>query len=292
MAETIKIKVLVAGANGQLGSELRAMAYLNSCLEFIFTDIDQLDITNESRVVSFFEDIKPHFIVNCAAYTAVDKAEEDQENAFSINATAPKILANAAKGIGARIVHISTDYVFNGRAWEPYTEESKTSPNSVYGKSKLMGEESVLETGVGMVIRTSWLYSEYGNNFLKTIATKAKTSDSLRVVYDQIGSPTWAKDLAKAIVEILLKGDEKFVPNIFHYSNEGVCSWYDFAKEIVEFFNLDCQLFPILSCEYKTLASRPPYSVLNKSKIKNTFGFSIPHWKESLHSCLERLKLE
>jgi dTDP-4-dehydrorhamnose reductase len=292
MAATTKIKVLVTGANGQLGSELQVLSHLHSAIDFVFSDIEQLDITNNSAVKEYFKSTNPNFIINCAAYTAVDRAEEDQDKAFIVNAHAPKIIANVAKEIDAKLIHISTDYVFNGNAWEPYTEESKTSPNSVYGKSKLMGEENVLETGIGMVIRTSWLYSEFGSNFLKTIASKARTSDSLRVVYDQVGSPTWANDLANVIIEILLKGREKFIPQVFHYSNEGVCSWYDFAKEIVKYLNTDCQVFPILSREYKSIANRPPYSVLNKAKIKDTYGITIPHWKESLHSCIEKLIIQ
>jgi dTDP-4-dehydrorhamnose reductase len=292
MAETIKTKVLVTGANGQLGSELMALAGGYNSIEFNFTDIEQLDITNPSVVSLYVKNFSPDYIVNCAAYTAVDKAEEDELKAFEINANAPKIIADAAKEVGAMFIHVSTDYVFNGRSWEPYSEGSPTSPNSVYGKSKLKGEEYVFASGVGMVIRTSWLYSIYGNNFVKTIARKGKTAESLRVVYDQVGSPTWANDLAKAIIQIILKGKEKFVPEVFHFSNEGVCSWYDFANEIVNYYNLKCPVFPVLSCEYKTLASRPPYSVLNKAKIKNTFDISIPHWKESLHNCLANLIID
>jgi dTDP-4-dehydrorhamnose reductase len=283
------VRVLVTGGNGQLGSELKAIESKFPNINFTFTDIDDLDITKADLVNSYFEKNRPNFIINCAAYTAVDKAESDQQLAFSINAEAPKVLSEAARTFNSKIIHISTDYVFDGRAFEPYTEIYETSPNSVYGKSKLIGELYVLESGVGMVIRTSWLYSIYGKNFVKTIAQKAITSNSLSVVYNQVGSPTWAFDLANAIMVIVEKGEQLFTPEIFHYSNEGVCSWYDFAKEIVNFYGYNCKIIPILTSEYPTAANRPPYSVLNKSKIKASFGLEIPHWRESLNNCLTYL---
>jgi len=287
-----QIKVFITGANGQLGSELQSLAEQHMNISFLFTDIDTLDITDSNAVKSFFMNYRPDYVVNCAAYTAVDKAEVDEENAFRLNASAPAILASAADELGFKLIHISTDYVFNGRTWEPYCENDSPSPNSVYGKSKHNGEEEVLKSNNAMVIRTSWLYSVYGKNFVKTIASKANKSQELRVVFDQIGSPTWANDLAKAIVDIILLGKDKFKPNIFHYSNEGVCSWYDFALEIVSFYRLKCKIIPILSCEYLVAANRPPYSVLNKNKIKETFGLGIPHWKDSLLKCLSTLDIE
>lgn len=284
-------KILITGAKGQLGSEIKALANLYDEFTFVFTDVDDLDITDPLALKEFCNKYKPNFIVNCAAYTAVDRAEDEETLAQKLNAEAPKHLAEAARGVGAKLIHISTDYVFNGRTWEPYSEQDQTSPNSAYGLSKLKGEEFALGYDNTMVIRTSWLYSNYGNNFVKTIARKGKTSDSLRVVFDQVGTPTWGHDLAKAIVEIIIKSENSFVPGIFHYSNEGVCSWYDFALEIVSYLNINCKVVPVLSCEYQTKANRPPYSVLNKAKIKNTFGISVPHWKDSLHKCLKNIDL-
>jgi len=284
--------VLVTGANGQLGSELRMLASACDSINFIFTDIEDVDITDADRVERYLQDIKPDFIVNCAAYTAVDRAEDDSENSFLLNAEAPKNLATSSKRIGAKLIHISTDYVFNGKSWEPYNENHPTSPNSVYGWSKLKGEEAVLSHGNGMVIRTSWLYSAHGNNFVKTIARKGQELNNLKVVFDQIGSPTWANDLAKAIIEIIKKSEHQFVSEVFHYSNEGVSSWYDFAKEIISFLKINCSVSPVLSAEYKVAANRPPFSVLNKEKIKRTFEIQIPYWKESLHSCLKSMAIE
>ena len=285
------VKVLVTGANGQLGSELRFLALGVPDLHFTFTDAEDLDITDLELVRSFLNKNKPDFIVNCAAYTAVDKAESDKHAAYKINSDAPMYLAKSALEINAKLIHISTDYVFNGLAYSPFTENAETSPNSVYGDSKLRGEQNVLNVGNTMVVRTAWLYSEFGNNFVKTIASKAKESESLRVVYDQVGSPTWARDLAKALVSIMLKGQKYFVPEVFHYTNEGVCSWFDLATEIANYYAYSCKIFPILSSEYPTVAKRPFYSVLNKSKIKDCFGLAIPHWRESLTNCLKRLTL-
>lgn len=286
---TSKIKVLVTGANGQLGSELRTLEANYPQLHFIFSDIGELDITNEQEVKAFFDQHKPSFVVNCAAYTAVDKAEDEEEKAYSLNALAPKYLAYAAKDAGSRMIHISTDYVFDGKAFTPYLESSPTSPNSAYGRTKLKGEEFVLQSGVGMVIRTAWLYSSFGKNFVKTIASKGKETDSLRVVFDQVGSPTWANDLAKAILAIICRGNESFVPEVFHYTNEGVCSWYDLAVEIIDYYGFRCKVSAIHSSEYPTPATRPPYSVLDKSKIKNTYGLVVPHWRKSLKNCLSTI---
>ncbi len=294
MAETIDLpilKVLVTGANGQLGSELRHLALNYPNMQFLFTDYEELDITNKFSVESICTQINPDFIINCAAYTAVDKAEDDEANAYKLNAEAPRNLAESAKKIDAKLIHISTDYVFDGKAFVPYTEDFPTLPNSIYGKTKLAGEQFVLNSGISMVVRTAWLYSIYGKNFAKTIAQKGKESSSLRVVFDQVGSPTWAHDLAKALLAIVLKGKIGFIPEVFHYTNEGVCSWYDFAHEIVKYYGCECKIFPILTSEYPTPAKRPPYSVLSKGKIKSIYGVDIPHWRESLINCLKSLTI-
>jgi dTDP-4-dehydrorhamnose reductase len=284
------MKVLVTGANGQLGSELKTLANKHNDIDFIFADINELDITDKNQVSNLIQSLKPNFLVNCAAYTAVDNAEKNAEEAFKVNAVGPQNLAEAARKAGVNLIHISTDYVFNGMSWIPYTEDCPTTPQSVYGESKHKGEEMVLASGVGMVIRTSWLYSEFGNNFVKTISKKCKESSSLRVVYDQIGSPTWANNLAEAIIGIIVKGNNHFLPEVFHFSNEGVCSWYDIAVEISRFRNSNCQIIPILTADYKTIANRPPFSVLNKSKIKKAYEISIPHWRDSLISCLHNIE--
>jgi dTDP-4-dehydrorhamnose reductase len=285
------MKVLVTGSNGQLGSELRYLAPQYSDFQFIFTDIDELDITNSDAVRDCFDRETPDFVINCAAYTAVDRAEEDELNAYKLNAEAPKILSELARMVGAKLIHISTDYVFDGKSYTPYLEDFPTSPDSVYGKTKLAGEKFVSESGVGMVIRTAWLYSAFGKNFAKTIAQKGKESESLKVVYDQVGSPTWAHDLAKAILAIVQRGKDEFMAEVFHYSNEGVCSWFDFAIEIVSFFDYKCKILPILTSQYPTPAKRPHYSVLDKGKIKSTYGIVIPYWRESLERCLKSLTI-
>ncbi|MFP4555617.1 MAG: dTDP-4-dehydrorhamnose reductase [Bacteroidales bacterium] len=287
---TNNTKILITGAKGQLGTELMYLAERYKQLTFNFLDIDDLDITNESQVDAYVNNYKPDYIINCAAYTAVDRAEEDIENAYRVNAEAPKILAAASSTYDAKLIHVSTDYVFNGKTWKPYNEDCEVNPNSVYGKSKAQGEIAVIESGIGMVIRTSWLYSVYGKNFVKTIAKKLAEEKSLKVVFDQVGTLTWAKDLAQAILHIVLKGKENFIPEVFHYSNEGVCSWYDVAKEIADYIGQSCEIFPILSKDFKTLASRPPYSVLDKYKVKACFDVEVPYWKDSLHKCLDQLK--
>ena len=285
-----QIKVLITGANGQLGTEIQRLAQQHPKLNFLFTDVDTLDITDAEAVKSFFLSYKPDYLINCAAYTAVDKAEEDVENANRLNIDAPAILSAAADSEGFKLIHISTDYVFNGMTWKPYDEDDSPEPASVYGSSKYEGEKEVLKSGNAMVIRTSWLYSVYGKNFVKTIISKGGTLPELRVVYDQIGCPTWAHDLAQALVDIVEMGKNKFIPGIYHYSNEGVCSWYDFAIEIVSFYDLKCKIIPILTSEYPLAANRPPYSVFNKRKVKEVYGIRIPHWKESLLKCLTALK--
>jgi dTDP-4-dehydrorhamnose reductase len=283
-----KLNVLVTGANGQLGSELKRLSELACQMQFTFVDIDELDIANAQHVSAFINRLKPNFIVNAAAYTAVDNAELEPDLAFSINADAVNSLAHAAKSSNAKLIHISTDYVFNGQSYLPYNEDDVTKPNSVYGESKLKGEEYAISSGVGMVIRTSWLYSAFGNNFMKTILAKS-AGGKLKVVFDQVGSPTWAYDLAKAIIAIIEQSENNFLNQVFHYSNEGVCSWYDFASEILRIKGISCDINPVLSTEFKTRANRPHYSVLNKQKVKSAFGISIPYWRDSLKECLNSL---
>ncbi len=282
--------ILVTGANGQLGTEIRG--FLNSYphFNFIFTDFQELDITNAESVEKALDALKPAFLLNCAAYTAVDKAEQEETQANRINAIAPKILADACKKYGTKLIHVSTDYVFDGKANTPYNEDSAVNPQSTYGKTKLIGEQNVLKSGVGMVIRTSWLYSAYGNNFVKTILKHGAIKPELGVVFDQTGTPTWAHDLAKAILQIVDSGTENFKPEIFHYSNEGVCSWFDFAHEIVSLSNLNCKVKPIETKDYPTLATRPQYSVMNKQKIRNLYNVETPYWRESLIECLKQLR--
>lgn len=284
--ENNRIKVLVTGSKGQLGSEFRAIHSLYPTLCFIFTDIEELDVTNPTSVGALIANEKPEFVINCAAFTAVDKSETEIEAATQLNSVAPGIMANACKANGCKLIHISTDYVFDGDACQPYNELSKVNPFSSYGKTKLKGEENVLASGIGMVIRTSWLYSSFGNNFVKTILRLAKVKPELKVVFDQIGSPTYARDLADAIIQIILKGDDSFIPEVFHFSNEGVCSWYDFAYQIVNITNIECKITPIETKDYPLPAKRPFYSVLNKEKIKLSYSIEIPHWSNSLNSCI------
>ena len=287
------MKILVTGVYGQLGSELKELTGNYPDGTFLFTDVDSLDITNEAAVQDYFQEKQPTFVVNCAAYTAVDKAESDRELARKINAIAPGILAKAAKNTGAKIIHISTDYVFNGQAFQPYTEADSVEPTGVYGETKLEGEQQCLnENPDSIIIRTSWLYSSYGNNFVKTMMRLGAERDSLNVIFDQVGTPTYAGDLAGAILSIIEtteKEQGKFVPGIYHYSNEGVASWYDFAKAIFEITEIACTVNPILTKDYPTPAKRPHYSVLNKSKIKDTFDIKIPYWRDSLHLCIKKL---
>ncbi len=271
---------LVTGCNGQLGTALQSL--LGNNAEYI--DVQDLDLTNESAVKEYFSNHTYDFVINCAAYTAVDKAEQDIKTAQNVNELAPLYLAKYAK----RVVHISTDYVFDGTSHKPYTENDPTTPLSVYGKTKRQGEENVLKySDTAIVIRTAWLYSPHGSNFVKTMRKLGSERDSLNVVFDQVGSPTNAYDLAQAIVTALpqIKDGEK---EIFHFTNEGVCSWYDFALEIMEQSQLSCKVNPIESKDYPTPAHRPHYSVLNKNKIKQRFNIEIPHWKEGLRKCLKQ----
>lgn len=288
--ESNKIKILVTGSNGQLGSEIKAISEQYPNFDFIYTDVKELDITNYNAVSSFIVKFKPKFVINCAAYTAVDKAEKEIELSTMINSVAPGFIAKACKENGCKMIHISTDYVFDGESKTPYIEESKVNPTSQYGTSKLKGEEAVLSVGGAMIIRTSWLYSSFGLNFVKTILNNAKIKPELKVVSDQIGCPTYAHDLADVILTIISKREEHFIPEIFHYSNVGTCSWYNFASEIVEFSGLNCIVTPIESKDYPSVVKRPKYSVFSKEKICNTYKIEIPHWKTSLGNCIDVLR--
>ena len=279
--------VLVTGSNGQVGSELRELspAYVYN---FFFTDRESLDITDNSAVKEFIEKNKIDTIINSAAYTAVDKAEDDAVNADKINHLAVKNLAIIAKEQNIKLIHISTDYLFDGENFKPYTEEDTPNPKGVYGYTKLAGEKAMQELNLSnsLIIRTSWVYSSFGANFVKTMLKLAKERDSLGVIFDQVGTPTYARDLAKTILDIVpLIQNSKL--SIYNYTNEGVLSWYDFAKEIMKMAKLDCQINPIETKEYPTPAKRPHYSLLNKSKIKEDFTITIPYWKDSLNECLQ-----
>jgi len=285
-------RVVVTGAKGQLGSELRYLAPNYKDYEFIFIDREELDLTKLDSIKSYFNTLECEAIINCSAYTAVDMAETQEELAYLINAKAVKEIAKVAKDKSLTLIHISTDYVFSGKNYRPYIESDETSPLGVYGASKLEGEMGILELNLAKcaIIRTSWLYSQYGANFVKSMLKLSKTRDSLGVIFDQIGSPTYARDLAKAILDILPKVSNLKEPQIYHYSNEGVCSWYDFAKAIFELSGIECKVEPIESKDYPTPAKRPHYSILNKAKIKKEFSIKIPHWRDSLKSCLSRIK--
>lgn len=283
--------ILVTGANGQLGNSIRLLAKHYPQYNFLFTDVDTLDITDPQAVGKAIKDNQVDYVVNCAAYTAVDKAEDDEELCRRLNSYAVGVLGKAAHEAGAKMVHVSTDYVFSGTGYLPYKETDETRPVSVYGRTKLAGEQILQEVcPEAVIIRTAWLYSEFGSNFVKTVLRLGKERDELRFVFDQIGTPTYAGDLAAAVMAVVT-ADEKgaYVPGIYHYSNEGVCSWYDFTIKILEIAGISSRVFPIETKEYPTKAVRPPYSVLNKSKIKQTYGIAIPHWEASLRVCLEKL---
>ena len=280
--------ILVTGANGQLGSEIRVLS--NGDGNFLFTDRGELDITDFAAVETFISKNAVGTVINCAAYTAVDKAECDAQNADLINNKAVENLAKICKDKDIKLVHISTDYVFDGKNHKPYLEEDEPSPIGVYAKTKYDGEKAILAINPqnSIIIRTSWVYSSFGANFVKTMLRLGREHESLGVVFDQVGSPTYARDLAKAILDILPK-IKNHKTEIYHFSNEGVVSWYDFAKEIMKMAKLSCNINPIESTQYPTPAPRPHYSVLNKAKIKREFGVEIPYWKDSLSDCLKNL---
>ena len=290
--------VLVTGSNGQLGSEIKELVNEGATLSgqestFFFTDREALDITNFHAMEEFIDTNEIDIIINCAAYTAVDKAESDEYNADAINHVAVKDMAKLSKEKGLKLIHISTDYVFNGKNYMPYKEDDATAPNGVYGQTKLDGENAILEIAPkgAIIIRTSWVYSSYGANFVKTMLRLGKERQELGVIFDQVGTPTYARDLAQAILDILSHPelDSRAAVQIYHYSNEGVLSWYDFAKEIMRMAKLTCQVNPIETKEYPTPAVRPHYSLLNKAKIKKEFNITIPYWKDSLDDCLRKL---
>ncbi|MFP4288051.1 MAG: dTDP-4-dehydrorhamnose reductase [Bacteroidales bacterium] len=282
------MNILITGSNGQLGSEFRQLESKYKEHKFFFTDVDDLDITDADASAKFVKNNGIQVCVNCAGYTAVDKAENDKIQAMLVNATAVKNLAIACAKANALFVHISTDYVFEGKNYKPYTENDTASPKSIYGKTKLDGEiEVIFNAKRALIFRTSWLYSSFGNNFVKTMVEKGKSLGELRVVYDQIGSPTYAADLAQAILSIMEKVPSKMRTEIYNFSNEGIASWYDFAKAIFDIKNIDCNVVPVPSKEYKTDAVRPFYSILDKSKIKKDFGLTIPYWRDSLKRCLD-----
>ena len=289
-----KMNVLITGSNGQLGSELKELIQNSKFkiqnYDFYFTTSQDLDITDFGLVRKYIIDNDIKIIINCAAYTAVDKAESEQELADKINHLAVKNLAMLSNEFGIKLIHISTDYVFDGQKYKPYTEDDVTNPQSVYGQTKLDGEKAILEYNLknSIIIRTSWVYSYYGANFVKTMFSLGKEKESLGVIFDQVGTPTYARDLAKTILDILPKINNQKT-EVYNYSNEGVLSWYDFAKEIMKMAKLPCQINPIETFEYPTPAKRPHYSLLNKSKIKSAFNIEIQYWKDGLDDCLKRL---
>ena len=285
------MNILVTGANGQLGNEMQVLARENLQHTYFFTDVQELDICDEQAVYAYVSEHKLNSIVNCAAYTAVDKAEDNVELCDKLNNIAPGYLARAAQANGAAMIQVSTDYVFDGTAHIPYTEEEPTCPASVYGSTKLAGEQNVMDhCEKAMVIRTAWLYSIYGNNFVKTMIRLGQERDSLGVIFDQIGTPTYANDLAQAIFAAINKG---VVRGIYHFSDEGVCSWYDFTVAIHRLAGIaSCKVKPLHTADYPAKAPRPHYSVLDKTKIKDTFGIEIPHWEESLKRCINQLRME
>lgn len=283
------INVLVTGSNGQLGSEIKELSS-NYNYNFFFTTRDDIDITSKDSIKEFCQTNSINVIINCAAYTAVDKAQSDIENADLVNRKAVKKLSIVAKELNIKLIHISTDYVFDGKNFKPYVEEFQTNPQSVYGKTKLDGENELLDINPlnSIIIRTSWVYSYYGNNFVKTMLRLGKEKKELGVIFDQVGTPTYAKDLALTILNIIPQIENSKV-EIYNYSNEGVLSWYDFAKEIMKMVKLNCKINPIETYQYPTPAKRPHFSLLNKSKIKSKFNLEIPYWKDGLDDCLKRL---
>lgn len=282
--------ILITGANGQLGNEMQHILSSNSLFGVYYTDIEQLDITNINAINNYVTQNKINVIVNCAAYTAVDAAEDNISLCTSINTTAVENIAKVAKENNCKVIHISTDYVFDGKKNLPYNEKDTPNPQSVYGQTKLDGENVLqnLLPNDSIIIRTAWLYSSHGKNFVKTMINLGQSRNNLNVVSDQVGTPTFAGDLALAINTIL--ETEKWEAGIYHFSNEGVCSWYDFAKTIHKIANIqDCKINPITTSEYPTKAIRPTYSVLDKNKIKQTFSIEIPHWTDSLEKCINEI---
>ena len=283
--------ILITGSNGQLGSEIREISDQYENYNFIFTDVEELDLTISEDIVSFFTDNKIDVCVNCAAYTAVDKAEDEIGLAMLVNSTAVDNLSKVCNNNGTLLFHISTDYVFNGKHFMPYSETDTVSPDSQYGLSKLKGEEAVmLNCDKAIIVRTSWLYSSHGNNFVKTLIKLGNERDQLSVVSDQVGTPTYAADLAEAIMVMIASFDETKPKEIYHFSNEGAISWYDFGKAIMKLSNIECAINPIDSKDYPSKANRPFYSVLSKSKIKKHYGVNVPYWEDSLRRMIIKSK--
>ena len=286
-------KILVTGANGQLGSEIQQLAQKYSGFEFIYSDVDTLDITDYESLKKLFSNKTINYVVNCAAYTNVDKAEEDYENAVKINVDAVSNLRRISEEFGCKIIHISTDYVFDScKQNVPFKEDDKTFAESAYGSTKLRGELALHQSDNYIIIRTSWLYSSFGHNFVKTMLRLGKEKEELGVIFDQVGTPTYAADLAFTILEIIdySNKNNNFKKGIYHYSNEGVCSWYDFASEIMRIADLNCKVKPIETKDYPLPAKRPAYSVMNKGKIRKEFDLMIPNWVDSLERCLKLLR--
>jgi len=282
--------ILITGANGQLGTMFKKLALEYKNRSFIFTDADELNLVQNDAVIKWFENNNVSYVINCAAYTAVDKAEEDSENAVALNMGIPELLGKICLNKNIKLIHFSTDYVFDGKSSLPYREVDEPIPLSQYGRSKLLGEQALTNNPNAVIIRTSWLYGEYGNNFMKTILRIASERDLVSVVSDQIGTPTYTGDLARLVVKIIeLSDDGGFVPGLFHFSNEGLASWYDFAWEIISMAGYKCKTIPVSTEEYPLPARRPHFSVLDKSKIKNEFGIEIPYWKESLNNALKNM---
>ena len=283
------MRILVTGGNGQLGRELRLLAPLYRDHEFTFIDIGDLDLTDRPAVETYFREGSFSGIINCAAYTAVDKAEAESGTAFQVNAVVPSHLAALASSTGAGIIHISTDYVFDGKKSGPYTESDIPNPVSAYGKSKYQGEQEVIRNGKkGAILRTSWLYSPFGSNFVKTILSKARLGNELRIVSDKAGCPTYAHDLAKTLLDLLPFLLQLESIWIYHYSNEGATNWFEFAGTILSLAGISCQVVPIFTGDYPAAAARPMNAVMSKEKIRKEFGITIPDWKESLGKCLAR----
>lgn len=281
------MNILVTGCNGQLGNEIRLLENEHSEWKFFNTDVEELDITNQLAVEQYVAQNAIDGIINCAAYTAVDKAEEDKEKATTLNMVAPAFLAAAVEKRNGWIIQISTDYVFDGKAHTPYKEDDTPCPDSVYGSTKLAGELGAQKfCRKAVIIRTAWLYSSFGNNFVKTMQRLGREREELGVIFDQVGTPTYAADLAKAILTIIKEGIK---PGTYHYSNEGVCSWYDFAIAIHRMSGIKCNVKPLHTQEYPTPANRPAYAVLDKTKIKHTYNITIPHWEKSLKECIDKI---
>jgi dTDP-4-dehydrorhamnose reductase len=288
------MNILVTGSNGQLGSEIKDIALNFKGFSFFFKDLPALDICNKAQLDVFFTENKIDTVINCAAYTEVDKAEDEEIIAEKVNSEGVLNLVNALEKVNGKLIHISSDYVFNGNSFLPYQELDEVNPIGVYGNTKRRGELAVLNSNIdGIVIRTSWLYSSYGNNFVKTMLRLGNERDEIGVVFDQVGTPTSASDLAKTCLDILFYNSESKINSngkIYHFSNEGVSSWYDFAHAIMKLGNVDCKVNPIDAKDYPTEAKRPHFSVLNKSKIKKDFKIVIPYWRDSLAICISKFK--